>query len=111
MLLQELSHLNDFVKVDPPECIETKGLMNGENMFYLKCPINLSSHLGLTATICIKPTSIDRIISKSIKEFGAWEPKYVNSILKMAERFPDATFLGCVIIIMDLLISTIINHY
>ena len=33
MLLQELSQPSDFVKIDPPECVKTKGLMNGENIF------------------------------------------------------------------------------
>ena len=33
MLLQELKNPSDFMKIDPPECVETKGLLNGENVF------------------------------------------------------------------------------
>ena len=29
MLVQELTKPSDFVKISPPECVETKGLFNG----------------------------------------------------------------------------------
>ena len=57
-------------------------------------PVIYIPYLGITPRICIKPASIDKIVSKYIKIYGAWEPKYVNSVLKMVQRFPEATFLG-----------------
>ena len=60
-------------------------------MFCFKIPINSSLYLGLTPKICIKPSVI---LSKYIKKYGAWEPNYVNSVLKMVKTFPEATFLG-----------------
>ena len=53
-----------------------------------------SSFSGLTARICIKPYSLDKVVSNSIRKFGAWELNYVNTIIKMIEKFPKATFLG-----------------
>ena len=56
---------------------------------------NISSYIfRFNCKICIKPLSIDRIVSQHIRKFGAWEPKLVNSVLKMVQRFPEATFLG-----------------
>ena len=92
MLLQELSQPSDFVKIDSPECIETRGLINGENAF--ACFSTPFINLGTTPWICIKPLSVDTIVSNHIRIYGAWEPKYVNSVLKMVQRFPEATFLG-----------------
>ena len=63
-------------------------------IFLLKCPINLSSYLDITTSICIKPASIDKFVSFNIRENGAWEPNFVNSVLKIVQRFPEATFLG-----------------
>ena len=92
MLLQELRQPSEFVNIEPPECVKTRGLMNGKKV--VLNAIYLSSYLGLTSKICIKPMSIDRIVSKYIRKFGAWEPKLVNSVLKMVQKFPEATFLG-----------------
>ena len=51
----------------------------------------LSSYLGITPRICIKPSVL---LSRYIKQHGSWEPQLVNNILKMVQRFPEATFLG-----------------
>ena len=34
MLLQELRLPSDFVKIDPPECVKTRGLNYGENVLF-----------------------------------------------------------------------------
>ena len=34
MLLQELRLPTDFVKIDPPECVKTRGLNYGENVLF-----------------------------------------------------------------------------
>ena len=39
MLLQELSQPSDFMKIDSPECVETKGLLNGKHIF-VEMPTN-----------------------------------------------------------------------
>ena len=56
---------------------------------------------GISTIICIKPseeglseTSVDVVISKSIKETGAYEEHIVNNVIWAMNRFPEATFLG-----------------
>ena len=96
MLVNELRKPCDLVKIDPPECIEVKGLFNGKKKTSTEILFILiyRNILGTSPRICIKPVSIDRVVSKYIKQFGAWEPGLVNSILKMVQRFPGAMFLG-----------------
>ena len=55
--------------------------------------------VGVSTIICIKPYEdghnlTDQVISKSIKDSGAWEGGIVNSVIRALEKFPDATFLG-----------------
>ena len=78
------------------------------NIFLLKCPINLSSYSDITTRICIKPASVDRFVSMNIRSYGAWEPNFVNCVLKIVQRFPEATFLGFSHNFTDLLR---INHF
>ena len=89
MLIQELSQPSDFVKINPPECVEID--YNGEHVFCSICHLDLSSYLGVTPRICIKPSVL---LSRHIKKDGSWEPDNVNTILKVVQRFPEATFLG-----------------
>ena len=63
-------------------------------MYLLKYPINLSSYLGIRTRICIKPASVDKWVSSHIRKSGAHSPKMVNTVLKMVQLFPEATFLG-----------------
>ena len=53
----------------------------------------------MTTIICIKPLEVgkensDQIISRSIKNTGAWEAEIVNNVIRALNNFPGATFLG-----------------
>ena len=63
-------------------------------MFLWKCSNKFSSYLGITTRICIKPASVDKWVSSHIRNTGGHSIRSVNSILKMVQRFPEATFLG-----------------
>ena len=56
---------------------------------------------GVSTIVCIKPTESensqnlsDNVISKSIRDTGAWEGFNVNNVVRAVNRFPEATFLG-----------------
>ena len=44
--------------------------------------------------MCIKPLDIDNTISGGIEKEGAWEFSLVNNVVKVMDKFPEATFLG-----------------
>ena len=39
MLLQELTQQSDFVKIDPPQCVKTRGLINGKKNVVLNVSV------------------------------------------------------------------------
>ena len=87
MLLQELIQPNDFVKIGPPECVKIE--YNGKHGFVPLVP--WISYLGVTPRICLKPSVL---LTKYVKKTGSWDPINVNSILRLVQKFPEATFLG-----------------
>lgn len=53
----------------------------------------------MTTIICIKPLEVgkdnsDQVISRVIKDTGAWEAGHVNNVIRAVNNYPDATFLG-----------------
>ena len=65
---------------------------------------------GISTIICIKPFETghnqeDPIISKEIKDSGAWEKDIVNNVVRAVKKFPDATFLGMTYEVTEVLIT------
>ena len=55
--------------------------------------------VDVTTIICIKPLEVskdnsDQVISRVIKDTGAWEAGHVNNVIRAVNNYPDATFLG-----------------
>ena len=61
--------------------------------------VTLDNIADVTTIICIKPLEVgkdnsDQVISRVIKDTGAWEAGHVNNVIRAVNNYPDATFLG-----------------
>ena len=61
--------------------------------------ITLDNIADVTTIICIRPLEVgkdnsDQVISRVIKDTGAWEAPIVNNVIRGLNNFPGATFLG-----------------
>ena len=61
--------------------------------------LTLDNIADVTTIICIKPLEVgkdnsDQVISRVIKDTGAWEAGIVNNVIRALNIFPGATFLG-----------------
>ena len=61
--------------------------------------ITLDNIADVTTIICIRPLEVgkdnsDQVISRVIKDTGAWEAGHVNNVIRAVNNYPDATFLG-----------------
>ena len=61
--------------------------------------VSLDNIADVTTIICIKPLEVgkdnsDQVISRVIKDTGAWEAGHVNNVIRAVNNYPDATFLG-----------------
>merc|ERR1719483_1176814 len=74
MKLNELTSLGQFVRIEPPECMQMKPFAE------------------VSAKICIKPIKKDRWISGSIKQHGAWEYEIVQNVLQVLSKFKMQLF-------------------
>ena len=90
-----------LVEVEPEECVRTKQFEGGEKEGATLLILNVILPTGVSTIVCIKPTESgdsqnlsDNVISKSIRDTGAWEGFNVNNVVRAVNRFPEATFLG-----------------
>lgn len=80
LLLNELTHQDQFALITPKECIESKTFRNGRT--------------NLSAIICIKPIERDVWVSGTIKKTGAWETETILNLIDVLNKFENATFVG-----------------
>jgi len=79
LLLNELTHQDQFALITPKECIESKTFRNGRT--------------NLSAIICIKPIERDVWVSGTIKKTGAWETETILNLIDVLNKFENATFV------------------
>jgi len=79
LLLNELTHPDQFALITPKECIESKTFRNGRT--------------NLSAIICIKPIERDVWVSGTIKKTGAWETETILNLIDVLNKFENATFV------------------
>ena len=92
--LKELRKMEEFEKISPQQCVQSKTFLNGGYCCCLVVRGYKCQTLDISVQICIKPIATDIHVSGSILREGAWEKDTVNNVIGAMNKFQDATFLG-----------------